>query len=49
MLCSTAELGLGGTVSMLDNVFLYADVDYRIPFDDGRSGAQVIGGLRVAF
>ena len=46
---TSAELGLGGTVSLLDNVNLYADVDYRIPFDDGRQGAQVIGGLRISF
>jgi outer membrane autotransporter protein len=46
---TSAEIGMGGTVSLLDNVFVYADVDYRIPFDDGRQGASVIGGLRVAF
>ena len=46
---TAAELGMGGTVSLLDNVNLYADVDYRLPFDNGRQGASVIGGVRLSF
>jgi len=46
---TAAEIGMGGTVSLVDNVNLYADVDYRIPFDNGRSGASVVGGLRISF
>jgi hypothetical protein len=40
---------MGATVSLRDTVFIYADVDYLLPFDDGRMGASVIGGLRIAF
>ena len=46
---TAAELGMGGTVSLLDNVNLYADVDYRLPFDNGRKGVSVIGGVRFSF
>ena len=47
---TAAELGLGGTVSLLDNVSVYADLDYRIPLsEDGREGVAASLGIRVSW
>jgi len=44
---TSAELGLGGSFSFVDNVGAYVEIDYRIPFDNGRQGVGVIGGIKV--
>ncbi len=46
---TAAQLGLGGTVSLLDDVSLYGNVDYRIPFDQGRESVQAQIGIRLSW
>lgn len=47
---TAAEIGLGGTVSLLDNVSLYADLDYRVPLSDaGRESVAATLGLRLSW
>ena len=46
---TSVELGVGGTVTLSENLSLYAEVDYTIPFDDGVEGLQALAGLRWNF
>ncbi|MEM7442905.1 MAG: autotransporter outer membrane beta-barrel domain-containing protein [Pseudomonadota bacterium] len=46
---TSVEFGLGGTVNFNENISLYAEVDYTIPFDDGVEGLQAVAGLRWSF
>ena len=43
------EFGVGGTVAFSDNISLYGEVDYTVPFDNGVEGLQALAGLRYTF
>ncbi|MEM7444763.1 MAG: autotransporter outer membrane beta-barrel domain-containing protein [Pseudomonadota bacterium] len=46
---TSVELGLGGRVDLGDGFALFAEIDYRVPFDDGVEGFQASGGLRLSW
>ncbi|MEM7444425.1 MAG: autotransporter outer membrane beta-barrel domain-containing protein [Pseudomonadota bacterium] len=46
---TSASLGMGGTVGISEGLALYAEVDYRVPFDGGIQGVQASGGLRLSW
>ena len=43
------EFGVGGTMAFSDNISLYGEVDYTVPFDNGVEGLQALAGLRYTF